>query len=735
MQSTAIPAVPQNPLPTAYWSRPIESVNDLWSSISGNWLGLAASTMWITGMYNATGNYNPYTTAPTTAHIMWTKPAAPGGLIGGEFGGTDTSNFNAPQQYQPKFQPIIMNGILYYQEFPNAQSNPIGWVAVNLQTGQTLWTFNTTEGLLCGQVLDYVTPNQYGALTYLWGESPTSPHGATTSVLPNPPGYTGETYKLYDAMTGNYILTIANGTGMTLTEDAGGDLIGYYVNTTAGTQIIQGVPVTNSHGGALLECWNSTECIDELNPATPGYSYLDQSEWYWQPIQGAKIPFSDGIMWSAPIATNIAGVPLPSTLAISGQNIENGVILMTAAGSGGTGSFQTGFQIEAGYNANTGAQLWITNRTETPNTRLATLPSTAGVYAEVCIDSAQPVMNGYSMTTGQLVWGPITLPDANPYSSIGGYQYVSANGICYMWGFGGTIYAVNMTTGAFNWVVTTAQLLGPSGSNTPYGVWPLWTFTVGSVAGGELFVPVGHQYSPPMFRGANQLAINITNGQLVWDNMGFDVVSGPAISDGIMTAFSSYDNQIYAYGQGPSATTVSAPSVGVTTATPVTITGTVMDISAGSQQEAVAANFPNGLPCVSDASMTQWMEYVYEQQPMPTNATGVQVTLTAIDPNHNFITLGTTTTDTSGNYGFSWTPPSVPGPYQIIATFSGTNSYYSSSDTTYVNVQASATPAPTAVPVTGLATMSALTYGIVAVIIVIIIAIVIVGLLLLRKKP
>ena len=31
-------------------------------------------------------------------------------------------------------------------------------------------------------------------------------------------------------MTGNYILSIANGTGMTLTEDAGGDLIGYYVN-------------------------------------------------------------------------------------------------------------------------------------------------------------------------------------------------------------------------------------------------------------------------------------------------------------------------------------------------------------------------------------------------------------------------------------------------------------------------------------------------------------------------
>ena len=75
-----------------------------------------------------------------------------------------------------------------------------------------------------------------------------------------------------------------------------------------------------------------------------------------------------------------------------------------------------------------------------------------------------------------------------------------------------------------------------------------------------------------------------------------------------MTTLNAYDNQIYAYGMGPSTTTVTAPDIGVTTATPVTITGTVMDISAGSQQNAVAANFPHGLPCVSDASMTQWME-------------------------------------------------------------------------------------------------------------------------------
>ena len=64
---------------------------------------------------------------------------------------------------------------------------------------------------------------------------------------------------------------------------------------------------------------------------------------------------------------------------------------------------------------------------------------------------------------------------------------------------------------------------------------------------------------------------------------------------------------MYAFGKGPSAVTVSAPTVGVTTKTPITITGTVMDVSAGVKQNAVAANFPNGLPCISDESQSKWM--------------------------------------------------------------------------------------------------------------------------------
>jgi hypothetical protein len=64
---------------------------------------------------------------------------------------------------------------------------------------------------------------------------------------------------------------------------------------------------------------------------------------------------------------------------------------------------------------------------------------------------------------------------------------------------------------------------------------------------------------------------------------------------------------------------------------------------------------------------------------------GVEVHLTAIDPNGNFQDIGTAVSDVAGNFAVSWTPP-VEGTYHVTAEFAGSAAYGSSFATTYFEV-------------------------------------------------
>jgi len=130
------------------------------------------------------------------------------------------------------------------------------------------------------------------------------------------------------------------------------------------------------------------------------------------------------------------------------------------------------------------------------------------------------------------------------------------------------------------------------------------------------------------------------------------------------------------------------------------------------------------------------MATVYEQQPVQSNVTGVPVTLTDIDPNGNYETIGTTISDGyTGAYGITWTPP-IAGNYTITATFAGSNSYWGSYSTTSIYAgtpAATAPPAPTPQSLTPIGNDVAY-FGIAAIIVIIIIGVVL-ALLMLRKKP
>ena len=171
-----------------------------------------------------------------------------------------------------------------------------------------------------------------------------------------------------------------------------------------------------------------------------------------------------------------------------------------------------------------------------------------------------------------------------------------------------------------------------------------------------------------------------------------------AIADGFNIWFNGYDNQLYCVGQGPSATTISASPNVSTFGSNVVIQGTVMDTSAGTTQAQQAADFPTEFH-KSVLSMKDWMGYVYQQKPEPTNFTGVPVQIYVLDSNGNYRQIGTSMTDENGKYSLTWTPD-VAGNYTVYAQFAGTAGYWPSSDETSFNIMnaASSTIAPTATP-------------------------------------
>ncbi len=655
VQQDPIPYLPQAPLPTGYWQRPINSENLDWYTLGGNWLGL-----WQQGnggsSYDNSGNFQQYTTAPNSAHIMWTKPLAYGGIIGGEFGGDEyASSYYQTPQYECKFRGITINGVLYYRVVPGSVQDAMRWAAVDMRTGETLWIKNTTASMLCGQVLSFVSPNQFGGIAYLWSTE--------TTRAPN----TGTTYGMYDAMTGDWILNIVNATSLTrIVEAPDGSLLGYFVNSTDKT----------------LCMWNSTECILYPN----GHR---SDNWMWRPTLGGSIDFKNGIMWRKPLVTTIAGENITPTLSIN--TITSDVVLMASIPEivGGY-SWQPGWKIIAGYNAKTGEKIWgPINQTEVPWTRVTLSPAMQGMWFEFTHETM--TWAGYDLNTGQKVWGP-----SDPYPAAFGYYVcyppIAAYGMLFACDFGGYVHAYDTKTGAELWTFAT----GSSGYETPYGNFPL--LHLECVADGKVIVEGGHTYSPPLFRGSDMWCLNATTGEPIWKIANFVSANQATgvISDGYFINENAYDNQIYCYGKGLSDTTITiSPKVSAKTST-VLIEGTVTDQSPGQTCLGIPAA---GTPAIADDSMTAWMEYLYMQQPKPTNATGVKVHLTAYDPNGNFQEIGTTTSGTNGKYGFTWTPP-IEGTYQVTATFEGSDSYFSSEDSTYLAVSAApaSSPAPTAVP-------------------------------------
>jgi outer membrane protein assembly factor BamB len=337
----------------------------------------------------------------------------------------------------------------------------------------------------------------------------------------------------------------------------------------------------------------------------------------------------------------------------------------------------------------------------------------------------------YSLDTLSQVWE--SEPETQfAYYGNGIHVY---NGTLYSSGYSGEIVAYNLQTGAENWRYA-AESIGTEsayGGNYPMGI--------GIVGDNRLYTVTGeHSPTQPLMRGPNLRCIDATTGDEVWKILGFFGGMSPTeanilMADGILVGLNLFDNQLYAFGRGPSATTVSCSNEVSTFGDTIMLKGTVTDQTSTGRRDTnnILVESLKDTPAISDDSMQAWMEYKFMQQAYPTNLTGVPVTIDAIDPNGNYVHIGDTTSDATGVYALAY-EPEVPGTYQVIATFPGSNAYGSSYATTYITVTDA--PEPTSAPTEQPASMADL--YIIPATVGIIITIIVIGLVIilaLRKRP
>jgi hypothetical protein len=230
VQADPVPYYPSSPLPTEYWTRPIDNQLREWYVVAGSWLTTPENL------------YVPYNDAPETPHILWTKVLTSGGMVGGDLGlvgsGATSVGFENGDAYEGKWtgsssadmftsSSIIVAGKLYYQH-STSWPTPILYHCVDLRTGEELWTktFRNNQSISFGQLFYFQSFNYQGTFAYLWVVS-------------------GTTWYAYDALTGDWMYTMTGVPRGTRMYGPNGEICIYSVST----------------GGKTVTLWNSTYVV------------------------------------------------------------------------------------------------------------------------------------------------------------------------------------------------------------------------------------------------------------------------------------------------------------------------------------------------------------------------------------------------------------------------------------------------------------------------------------------
>jgi hypothetical protein len=676
VQNEPVQSWPASPLPTEYWSRPVSPEHKEWWPIMGNypWFGPGGAE-WDkyypnTNPYKNDGqNFVPWVQVPESAHIVWKRQTALGGIVGGDVGDDSvywdvTAGFNGAPN-------VILWGRSYQTITKPSTTGPSGqtwWQCYDLRTGEIYWERPLVSGEAQPNLIEY-------GITALAPVPGVAAKPDTPYLLSISNGY----LRKYDAFSGHMLsnISISPMTGSGGTYYMNGHVLGVQdLGAAAGAERYRFINWTTFGTGNFASriISNTTYARSSLTPS-------------------ANTDFNVGL-----------GATISGT---STGGISNGTVV-------------------TGFNLYTGQQLWQKTIPEP----LFSGSACVADHGKISIVTTRGHVYALDLATGNTAWKTRQLD--YPYDSTGwgSYSTITAYGNLY-WIAQTGIYSIDWATGNINWKFETPmpyQYEGPFTGADGQTVYPY--HAPGLTADGKIIVTSSrHSPESPYLRGLRTFIVDAFTGEEIW-SIGISAAAQHTrgalqmrVADGYLT-IGARDGMTYVIGKGLSQTTVAAPSTNVKVGEKFTITGTVLDLSPAQY----------GTASIADEDMDRWMEHLHLQLSKPTDAKGVPVALTAIDPNGNLINIGTATSNINGVFGIDWAPE-IPGLYEITATFAGSGSYSSSAASTYFTaIEApAATSEPTPQP------LSAADMYFIPATAGIIIAIIIVGILLafllLKKRP
>ena len=626
VQTEQIQYHPGYSLPKEYWTRPIDAQLREWYTIGGEWASNPA---------NSLAPYNDE--APEAPHILWTKTINSGGLTGGS---TGQHAYSCGDAYEGQFGTrIILGGLLYYTVGGPRRTEPVVTHCVDLHTGEELWAKVFMDNRTISRGLNFYWDafNMHGVFSYLF-----------VTI--------GNDWYGFDAFTGDWRFTMENVPSGTTILGPNNEIMKLQVNTGANTMSLWSMDGwIRALSGSTAGSWGNTVAQRTID--------MDEEEdcWLW------TVPIPDGLSGSI----TIAGYGDKAVSMTVSQTEVRLWALSLEPGKEGTLLYDETWTAPAEWKD---GDLEVRQAAESLIDGVATL-RVKELRQNYC----------FSLENGKYLWGP---SEQQMYLDHfrGGFSGESDKigyGKVFSGTMSGILYCHDAQTGNLDWTYvmddTYQEILW---SNN-------WPIEFGFLTDGKVYIwHTEHSVIDPKPRGAPFVCINVEDGSEVFrvDGLSRATVWGgdPIIGDSIIVTQNTYDQRLVTFGKGPSKTTVTTPDDSVPTGT-VLIKGTVMDVSPGTEQAEIKLRFPDGVPAMSDQSMGEWMKHVYNQFERPSDVTGVTVDLEAVEPSGKYRNLGTTTSDSYGNYGLEF-EADVEGLWMIIATFRGSKSYYGSTQTTFLSV-------------------------------------------------